>query len=66
MLKNLLILIIFLIGLAGVSLTSYGAWLIAKPAGYITAGAWCLLFSLMYSKAMADPQPLPPQPEGDN
>lgn len=54
MLNKILILLIFIIGLAGAGLTAYGAWLILPAAGYITAGSWCLVASFLYSRALAN------------
>lgn len=54
MLNKILILLIFFIGLAGAGLTTYGAWLYEPPAGYITAGAWCMIASFLYSRALAN------------
>lgn len=43
----------FLVGLLGVGLVSYGAWLYAPPAGYVICGLLCLCFSWMVSRSVA-------------
>lgn len=35
-----------LLGLAGIALMSYGAWLIYQPAGFITAGVTLFLMAM--------------------
>ena len=40
-----------LVGLVGVVLVVYGAWLIYPPAGYITAGLLLLAGSLLAARA---------------
>lgn len=45
--------ITFTVGLLGVGLVAFGAWLILPAAGYITAGGFCLLWSWMAAKAAA-------------
>lgn len=65
MLNRILILLIFIIGLVGAGLTAYGAWLILPAAGYITAGAWCLVASFLYSRALANHHQSPLQPPKD-
>jgi hypothetical protein len=46
-------LITFTVGLLGVGLVAFGAWLILPAAGYITAGAFCLLWSWLAASAAA-------------
>lgn len=50
-------LITFTVGLLGVVLVAYGAWLMLPPAGYIVAGAFCLLWSWLVASASARNQP---------
>ncbi|EKT55524.1 hypothetical protein [Providencia sneebia] len=45
-----------LVGIAGACLLSFGAWLIYQPAGYVTAGGLCLLWSYLVSKSMDQPE----------
>ena len=45
--------IIFIVGLLGAALLSYGAWLVYQPAGLLTAGLLALIWSAMMSRAMA-------------
>ncbi|MCB8889940.1 hypothetical protein [Vreelandella malpeensis] len=60
-------LIIFTVGLLGVALVAFGAWLVLPAVGYMVAGAFCLLWSWLASRAAA--QNVPPAPmaedEGD-
>lgn len=44
------------IGVLGVTLLSYGAWLVFQPAGFITAGALCLFWSWAVSKYLSAPR----------
>jgi hypothetical protein len=46
-------LLVFLIGLSGALSLAYGAWLIFAPAGFLVAGAECLLWSYLMSRALA-------------
>jgi len=46
-------LIIFLVGLAGAALVAFGAWLLLPSAGYIAAGAFCLLWSWLAARSAA-------------
>jgi hypothetical protein len=48
--------IIFFIGILGVALVSYGAWLILPACGFITAGCICILWSYFASKMIANSQ----------
>ncbi|VDZ82838.1 hypothetical protein U0026_09890 [Kluyvera intermedia] len=43
-----------IIGLLGAVLLSFGAWLVYPPAGYITGGVLCLLWSWMVSRTLSD------------
>ncbi|MCX8574530.1 MULTISPECIES: hypothetical protein [unclassified Gilliamella] len=47
-------IIIFLIGILGVALVSYGAWLILPACGFITAGCILILWSYFASKVIAN------------
>lgn len=44
----------FVIGLIGVALTSYGAWLIYHPLGLLLCGFYCLLWSFLMSKNLSN------------
>lgn len=44
------------IGVLGVALLSYGAWLVFPPAGFITAGTLCLFWSWIVSKYLSSPR----------
>lgn len=46
-------LITFTVGLLGVGLVAFGAWLVLPAAGYMVAGAFCLLWSWLASQAAA-------------
>ncbi len=48
-----LIIIALLAGVLGALLLSFGAWLIFPPAGYITAGALCLVWSWLVARSQA-------------
>ncbi|OLO05273.1 hypothetical protein [Salinicola socius] len=52
-------ILIFLIGLIGAGLVSFGAWLIAAPAGYIVAGVLCLAWSWLAARTSARRQSEP-------
>ncbi|EBX2363994.1 hypothetical protein B7N92_11810 [Salmonella enterica subsp. enterica serovar Bovismorbificans] len=39
-----------LVGVVGVLLLSFGAWLIYPPAGFVTAGAACLFWSWLVAR----------------
>lgn len=49
----LISILIFLLGIAGAILCSYGAWLIDPPLGFITLGVFLMIASYMYAKAYA-------------
>ncbi|WP_294844454.1 hypothetical protein [uncultured Gilliamella sp.] len=49
-------IIIFLIGILGVALVSYGAWLILPACGFITAGCIFIMWSYFASKMIANSQ----------
>lgn len=55
-------LIIFLIGLIGAALVSFGTWLMVPAAGYIVAGVLCLSWSWLASRAAGRQAP---RQEGD-
>ncbi|RUR43359.1 hypothetical protein [Vreelandella populi] len=60
-------IITFTVGLLGVGLVAFGAWLILPAAGYITAGGFCLLWSWLASQAAARMvQAAPPTDEGED
>lgn len=42
-----------IVGIIGAFLLSFGAWMVYTPAGYITGGLLCLLWSWMVSRALA-------------
>ncbi len=42
-----------LIGLIGILLLSYGAFLFAPPFGFITLGAALIMFSFLFARASA-------------
>ena len=46
-------LTIFIVGLLGATLLSYGAWLVYPPAGLLTAGVLAMAWSGMMSRAVA-------------
>ncbi|GHB30535.1 hypothetical protein [Salinicola rhizosphaerae] len=46
-------ILIFLIGLVGAALVSFGAWLLAPPAGFIVAGVLCLSWSALAARTAA-------------
>lgn len=46
-------LTIFIVGLLGAVLLSYGAWLVYAPAGLLTAGFLAMTWSAMMSRAVA-------------
>ncbi|MCU1787510.1 hypothetical protein CUU54_01390 [Pectobacterium polaris] len=46
-----------LIGVIGALLLSFGVWLVYAPAGYISGGVLCLLWSWLVSRAMGAPAP---------
>ncbi len=39
-----------LVGVLGVLLLAYGAWLIYSPAGFVVAGALCLFWSWLVAR----------------
>ncbi|MEG0716076.1 MAG: hypothetical protein RSE33_06255 [Hafnia sp.] len=45
-----LIILAPLVGVLGAFLLAYGAWLIYPPAGFIVAGALCLLWSWLVAR----------------
>ena len=53
-------LITFTVGLLGVGLVAFGAWLILPAAGCIVAGSFCLFWSWLASKAAAHASQQPP------
>lgn len=53
-------LITFTVGLLGVGLVAFGAWLVLPAAGYIVAGCFCLFWSWLASKAAAQANQPPP------
>lgn len=42
-----------LVGVLGAILLSFGAWVIYPPAGYITGGILCLLWSWLVSLSLS-------------
>ncbi|EPU1194058.1 TPA: hypothetical protein ACIJWY_003767 [Klebsiella oxytoca] len=42
-----------LVGVLGAMLLSFGTWLIYPPAGYITGGILCLLWSWLVSRHLS-------------
>ncbi|HEO9146095.1 TPA: hypothetical protein QIF63_003468 [Enterobacter asburiae] len=42
-----------LVGVLGAILLSFGAWVIYHPAGYITGGILCLLWSWLVSHSLS-------------
>ncbi|MCP1312983.1 MULTISPECIES: hypothetical protein [unclassified Halomonas] len=58
-------LITFTVGLLGVGLVAFGAWLMLPAAGYMVAGAFCLLWSWLASQAVARNAPPPPMAEDE-
>lgn len=42
-----------LVGVLGAILLSFGAWVIYPPAGYITGGILCLLWSWLVSRSLS-------------
>tara|TARA_B100000700_G_C15011467_1_gene841167 strand:- start:1395 stop:1580 length:186 start_codon:yes stop_codon:yes gene_type:complete len=42
-----------LIGLIGIALLAYGAWLFSPPLGYITLGAFLIIWSLLMARSNA-------------
>ncbi|WP_322528978.1 hypothetical protein R5R73_04885 [Salinicola sp. LHM] len=46
-------ILIFLIGLVGAVLVSFGAWLLSPPAGFIVAGTLCLSWSALAARTAA-------------
>ena len=65
MLKKIIVIIGFLVGLLGAVLVSYGAWLAAPAAGFSVGGGFCLLWSWMVSRSFAN-DAVPQQPKGDD
>ncbi|TDB57236.1 hypothetical protein [Photorhabdus khanii] len=47
-----LIITALLVGIAGGGLLSYGSWLLLPAAGFIVAGALCLVWSYLVSRMM--------------
>ncbi|MCL2519031.1 MAG: hypothetical protein FWF15_10755 [Oscillospiraceae bacterium] len=45
--KNILKFIDDFFYIVGASLASYGVWLIYKPAGYITAGIFMVIYAIL-------------------
>ncbi|HDX2992156.1 TPA: hypothetical protein ROA43_004582 [Escherichia coli] len=45
-----LIILTPLVGVLGVLLLAYGAWLIYPPAGFVVAGALCLCWSWLVTR----------------
>lgn len=50
----ILIILAPLVGVLGAILLSFGAWVIYPPAGYITGGILCLLWSWLVSRSLSD------------
>ncbi|ARZ01322.1 hypothetical protein AXW38_09940 [Yersinia ruckeri] len=48
----LMTMIAMVVGLLGAGLVSFGAWLLAPAAGFITAGMLCLLWSFFAARAV--------------
>lgn len=46
-------IIVFIIGLIGAGLISFGAWLLSPAFGFITAGLLCIIWSYLISRMMA-------------
>lgn len=44
----------FIVGLVGALLVSVGVWLISPPAGLISGGVICLLWSYLNARAASD------------
>lgn len=42
-----------LVGIGGAALVSYGAWLIAQPAGFITGGVFLIAGCVLTSRSAA-------------
>ena len=42
-----------LIGLIGIALLAYGAWLFIPPMGYITLGTFLIIWSLLMARSNA-------------
>ncbi len=65
MLKKILVITGFFVGLIGAALVSYGAWMATPAAGFITGGSLCLFWSWMVSRALGRDIP-PTKPQGDD
>lgn len=59
-----MIILSFVIGLLGVGLVSFGAWLIYQPAGLIVCGALCLIWSFLIAASNA--RVIAPEAKGDS
>lgn len=46
-------LFLFMLGLLGAGLVSFGVWLLHPAAGYICIGVFCLFVSFMYTRQLA-------------
>lgn len=46
-------ILIFMIGLVGAVLVSFGAWLVTPPAGFIVAGVLCLTWSWLAARSIS-------------
>ncbi|EQB98526.1 hypothetical protein LGZ99_20365 [Photorhabdus temperata] len=49
---KILTMIALLVGIVGACLLAYGAWLLLPAAGYLVAGALCLVWSYLVSRMM--------------
>jgi hypothetical protein len=45
-----MLIVIFLVGLAGAGLVSFGAWMVYQPAGLIIGGLLALLWSWLMAR----------------
>jgi hypothetical protein len=50
---KLLMITALLVGLAGGTLLSYGAWLLLPAAGFIVSGSLCLGWSFLVSRMLS-------------
>lgn len=56
---------LFVLGLVGAGLISFGVWLLNNPAGYICIGIFCMVASYLYTRQLAYQQNKQSQPKAE-
>lgn len=56
---------LFVLGLIGAGLISFGVWLLNSAAGYICIGMFCMVASYLYTRQLAYQQNKKSQPKAE-